>query len=494
MAIGRRSTLGRRAVLRGIGGAAVALPFLEIMGDSSAHADPMTLPKRYVVCFGGHSLGCDGDPTYLFDPGQNGALPDALSPLAPVQGDVSVVTGMAIPASPQGSTAPAGGRTFFFHGSEASPLLSGVRCQSTAAFPGEPVYGPTSDQIVATAIGGATPFPSLQVRVQAIMYIAMGGTYIDVMSWGASSGGAIVPLAPQASPRGLFDALFSNFQSQMATPEEQQQKAFLLRSRLSVLDLVRDSTQRLVARLGGADQRRLQQHLDEIRDLEKQLAAPPPAQTGGCTAPADPGPDPPLGGTSSGRAYDSTDVNMGYSDEDSRARSMCDLVHMALVCDLTRVVSLMFTDFHCGMNMFVPLGSNPRFGMDLHSLTHVEGDPSGLLAGIRWHMKHFGYLVGKMKGTPEGSGTLLDQSALVYLCEGGHGIGGVNSQSSASYTPHSTDNMGCLIAGHAGGLNSPAKQVAATGSHPAQALLTAMNAVGVDASALGEVTGTIPGL
>src|SRR3954471_23766399 len=87
----------RRAMLRGMGGAAITLPALEIMLDrhGTSFAQSMPIPKRYIVCFGGQSLGGDGDPLHNdYVPNKVGAgydLKSALAPLAPVQADVSVV-------------------------------------------------------------------------------------------------------------------------------------------------------------------------------------------------------------------------------------------------------------------------------------------------------------------------------------------------------------------------------------------------------------------
>ena len=108
----------RRAMLRGTGGAAITLPALEIMFDRhrKSYAQAMTIPKRYVVCFGGQSLGGDGDPLHNdYVPNTVGAnydLKSALAPLAPVQADVSVVSG--IPSRPRTaapSRRPAGATT-----------------------------------------------------------------------------------------------------------------------------------------------------------------------------------------------------------------------------------------------------------------------------------------------------------------------------------------------------------------------------------------------
>src|SRR6185503_9577165 len=92
----------RRAMLRGVGGAAISLPALDIMFDrgGTAHAQATAIPKRYIVCFGGQSLGGDDDPLHNdYVPktvGRDYDLKSALAPLAPVQGEVSVVSGLSI--------------------------------------------------------------------------------------------------------------------------------------------------------------------------------------------------------------------------------------------------------------------------------------------------------------------------------------------------------------------------------------------------------------
>src|SRR5438874_13114773 len=123
----------RRTLLRGAGGAAITLPVLEIMLDrhGGAYAAGTAIPKRYLVCFGGTSLGGDGDPLHNdYVPstvGPNYDLKSALAPLVSVKGEVSVVSGLSIPTA-NGGAVPAAGRRDDFHVSSLSPLLSGVRC------------------------------------------------------------------------------------------------------------------------------------------------------------------------------------------------------------------------------------------------------------------------------------------------------------------------------------------------------------------------------
>jgi hypothetical protein len=142
--------------------------------------------------------------------------------------------------------------------------------------------------------------------------------------------------------------------------------------------------------------------------------------------------------------------------------------------------------FQSHLNMYQLTGHK----CDLHEIGH-GGDPNskgtlGVSKGIAWHMKHFAYLLGKLRDTSEAGGSLLDNCALVFLHEGGHGLDTATGKANSS---HSTENMACLIAGRAGGLKG-GQHVVAAGKHPANVLITAMNAVGVSGN-LGEVTGAI---
>jgi hypothetical protein len=485
----------RRTFLRGAGGVAIALPALDVMFDrhGEAYAQGQVIPKRYLVCFGGQSLGGDGDPLHDdYVPktiGRNYDLKSALAPLAPVQDEVSVVSGLSIPTA-NGGAVPAAGRRDDFHVSSLSPLLAGVRSPDNTSS-----GGPTSDQLVAAAIAGDTRFKSLVYRIQVGWYLGVSAPYgRDMISYKANpSGGAPLPIVPVFSPRDAYNTLFSTF-TPPSTTAEQARQDFLLRSRKSVLDLVNGKLQKLAANpaLGKADQQRLTQHGDEIRTLEKQISALPPVTMGGvCAKLPDPGADSTPGGAQGVDANgDNTyGTNLGYSNEEERAKIFSDLMYMAFACDMTRVGSLQYTMFQSHMNVYALCGAH----CDLHELGH-NGDPviRGTMAVskmIAWHMKHFAYLIGKLRDTKEGAGTLLDSTVAVMLHEGGHGLDTATGKTNST---HSTENMAALIAGRAGGLK-PGKHVVATGKYPANVLISAMKAVGMPEK-LGEVSGAIPDL
>jgi hypothetical protein len=212
--------------------------------------------------------------------------------------------------------------------------------------------------------------------------------------------------------------------------------------------------------------------------------------------PAAPGQDPSIGGDNAGSGSDQIGTNTGYSGETERARLLADLIHMAFVCDLTRVATLQLTTFQSHMNVFQitsALGTPIR--ADLHEVGHNgDADNRGQLAVslcLKWHISHYAYLVEKLKNTPEGAGNVLDNSVLVFLPEAGHGTQ-LNDASSPNAT-HSVEKMIALIAGRAGGLR-PGQHIDTNGQHPARALISAMQAAGYTGEALGEVSGNIGAL
>ena len=288
---------------------------------------------------------------------------------------------------------------------------------------------------------------------------------------------------PTVSPRLAYDALFTGFVP--PDPAEAAAAAFELRKRKSVLDLVDRSMDGMVSTLGSADKQRLEKHLEEIRSLETRLDAIPPDQTGECGLLRDPGDDPPLGGEPSNPGH--YDVNLGYSDEDERLSLLVDFMHMAFTCDLTRVGALMMTMWQSFMNV-EPISGHLWSQHEVHH----QSVPNDLTDVVAWHMDHFGRLVGKLRDTAEGDGSLLDNCAVVFFNEGGHGYG---YEGGSQYSSHSTDNMVAFIAGGAGGLKRGHHVVAPAGlDHPVNVIISAMNAAGAPVTSHGEVNGIIPNL
>jgi hypothetical protein len=452
----------------------VALPALESL-HRTAHAGGTGVPQRYLVAFGGISIGRDGTDNVAPDivgPGYD--VKAGIAPLGDfgVQDDVSVVSGLLTPwgTAMDGSDVPPAGRLPMMHNSCYVPLYCGVRPQGF-----EKVRGPSSDQIVGAAIGTGTNVPTMAYRVQAVY--GGGDPSEAAMSYRVGASGAIEPVTPKTSPELVFGELFSGF-APGDDPDAVAAAEYAKRRRLSVLDLVRDSTQRLVARVSAADRLRIEQHLDYVRELEQRVETITPGAGGeGCHVPAEPV-DPELSDT-------------GYSDEDTRAELLVELVALAFICDISRAGSLMFTTPQCGLHL------QPFTGTDktLHDIGHSSDDPGQpgqrlqqMTDAIAWHVRHFARLVSLLRDAPESDGrSVLDHSALVLVFEGGHGFDPMGGGE-----VHSTENMSALIAGRAGGL-APGRHVVTNEAHPSSVILSAMHAVGVQGD-FGEVTEDLPEL
>ncbi|NUO54968.1 MAG: DUF1552 domain-containing protein [Polyangiaceae bacterium] len=480
----------RRRFLRGLGGVGLALPFLEIFAPKRAGAAPGDKPNRYVFAFGGASIGMDGGERST--PPQEGPInatntSRAVQPLIDlgVNDVTSVVSGLLIP---WGATPPAGGRAIGFHASSTCPLASGMR---SIGEDDEGLAGPTSDWIVSDTIAADIANKVLTYRVQAAFYRGSNGTdgQRGLLS-ARMNGGQLEEVPPTSSPKVAFESITTGFIP--PDPGEAEAAKRLLERRKSVIDLVRGDTEKLVPRLGAADKIRLERHLDEFRALEMRLNAITPPASASCMMPEHPGDDSPIGGPvengeqGSGGGYDST---AAYSNEETRASVMVDLIHFAFACDLYRVANLMFTYSQCFLNM------NPIYGYpsDLHEISHYSmgGGQAGqdaLADCIGWHVKHWGTLMKKLRDTEDSDGTsILDSTSMILCFEGGIGY---DPEQDAQGSPHSTENMMVLIGGKAGGLHtSPGRHIRKDGEHPTKVINTAMRAVG-GPDQLGEVSGS----
>lgn len=500
--------LHRRTVLRGLGGVAVGLPFLEIMASSrGARAQPGAAPVRYAIVFAGQALGGDDweedasrvggvtmrETGHFIVPPETGAaysMTTPLLPLAALRDDFSLVSNLRIPysaTSTDGSAVPMGGAYRDFHGGGCSPLLSGTRSTS-ASFTAN---GITSDQVIANLHTGMTARDSLVYRAQPSWYLS-GSSYSgrEFISYRGDGD----PIDAFTSPRLAFMDLFGGFMPDDMGAAGRQD--FERRARQSVLDVILGKRDRLLSRVGSADRIRLERHFDEIRALEMRIAAIPPPATGQCHVTDDPGADDPIGGDNPGSGSDSIRSGTGYSNEQERSRVFADLIHMAFVCDLSRAATLQVTVFQSHMNVIdITTGMGTPVRADLHEVGHNgDVDNKGQLPVslcLQWHISHYAYLMQKLKDTPEGDGNVLDNSVLVFMPEAGHGTQ-LNDASSPNAT-HSVERMVLLVGGRGGGL-MPGRHIDSGGAHPAQALVSAMQAAGYAGDRFGDVTGTVSSL
>jgi len=341
----------------------------------------------------------------------------ALADLTDLLGDFSIVSGLQIPSKGlDGYTStPTAGKVEATHDNTLSPLLAGRATQR--GYYG--ANGPTSDYLVAAQIAGTTPYKQLVYRVQLDEF---NGHYAEI-----SYSAANKPVNNSVGdPAVAFQSLFGNFVPPSATPDPALARKNARRR--SVLDAVMKGATDLSGRLGAADRQRLSDHLDQVRSLEARIAQLSDGNSGAgaqCTKPAAPGSF--VKGTS-------------YNDEIKRGEVLVDLITMAFACDLTRVASLL-------ISFSMPMFTLPQHREDIHEESH-GGSRNDFTASQRWHVSLFGRLLRNLKALKEGTGTVLDNTAVVFALEAGHGR---DSQIGPNYalSAHSTDNMIMLVGGGA---------------------------------------------
>jgi hypothetical protein len=496
----RSFSLSRRALLKGVGGSALALPLMEAMFEKSTYAQVANAPKRFVFVYCGiPPVGEELDkktgkpPQFMLPDGPGplaAALKTALEPLdmLGLKQDTTVISSMRIPRTGSGN-----GRRFGssgFHYETMGPLVSGMSHVNDNY--SRMALGPSADWVVADKIGAATRLPSLTYCVQSAEHT--NGYTLDYVSWKPSKGGGLPTLRndPTVSPKVAFDQLFANFKPPVAGGPPPAVDPSQL-ERKDILDRVQKAYARLQPQLGTADRARLDAHIENVKTLELRvvagLTAPAPMSGGLCKVPAQPGADP-------GAAA-------GYANEDLRASNFVDLIHMAFACDLSRVVSLELTSSMSGIVLPSSLGITYRNwdgsalkAPPLHEATHGQGNNLSVAECIRWHIKHVAALAKKLKDTPDSTGTMLDNTVIVFVMEAG--LGNSRMEGSAlvgERPPHTSEGMCAVVVGGKSLGMQLGQHIVATDQHPASVSLSAMRAVaGSTIASLGEIKDEINGL
>jgi len=420
--------LGRRTFLRGLTaglGATVGLPLLEAMLDAhgTAMANGEPLPLRLGTFFWGNGIVPGNWTPQGVGPGW--APSPNLQPLhdAGVVPDVAVLSGFNHDSN-VGCHNP--GRALMLSGSWDGTPFDGAAGTSSAT-------RPSVDQLAADVLGQGTTFPSVEL---AVSRAGFGSEDTFSCSW---RDGSLLPA--ETSPRALFDRLFLGFE-----PDDSLRQA-----RLSVLDSVLGDAEELRGRLGAADKVRLEAHLESLRALEVRVDAEPPI----CAVPSAPlDPD-----------------ETGGEALMARTELFAELLAMALVCDLTRVFSIRFTQ-SVGDTVFADIGalegshtlSHSNYAMHSNTVTHT--------------IACFAALVRRFADQVEGEGRLLDRCALMAvsdLCDG---------------SVHTVADVPILVAGQAGGaLQTGFHHREAMGARASTVPFTLLRAVGVPDVTFGEGVG-----
>lgn len=445
-----RSRLSRRGFLTGLGGLALSLPLMEALPSplrwvGAAHAGE-GIPKRFVIFWTPN--GTVPDAWHPTGTETNFTLSRILEPLAPVKKDILVIDGLDALSAYNGPGDA--------HQRATGQCLTGTELQE-GAFQGASgrsagwANGISIDQAIANHIGQETRFRSLELGV----YVSGANVNSRISYTGPAQ-----PLPPENDPSAVFNRLFST------TPQTPTQELERIARRRSVLDSVSQRYKALLPRVSGADRIKLEAHLASIREIEQRLDA----GTGRvCAPPGKPG------------VMDPKEID----NVPALGKLQMDLLVAALSCDLTRVASLMW--MNSATDKTYPwLGVHEAH----HELAHA-GDSDlhakeSLTKIYRWYAEQFAYLVAKLGSVPEGNGTLLDHTLVLWVSEHSKG----NS--------HDRRQLPYVAAGRAGGQVRSGRLLKLNGEVPHNNLWTScLNLFGVEAQTFGNpayCTGPLSGL
>lgn len=380
----RRKHMSRRSVLRGAGGIAVALPFLESMHTAKAGGAAPIL--RYLQFM--HVEGTLVDEWAPSGPANAMVLSQILSPLESRKADIVVVSGLSNPA---GAEYGENG-----HISNGHSIFTCARNTGNGAMP----EGPSIDQVIADRLAAPTPHRSLQFGI--------GGGGLG--EYEAIYAGPADPVPVDSEPAAIFTSLFSDVDVDPDLPLTTIQR--LHARRQSVLDNVVDGLDRLQTKVSAADRITLENHADKIRQLEMQLGNEGEAGVG-CTQPMLEYPE----------GYDQNQWGSAWdaSFDDASSRMLIDLMVMALACDLTRVGSLQYTNYDGPTFPWLGLAiPGPYTGW--HAMVHDipnMADKSIPRTVFTWYMGELAYLIDQLAAMPDQDGTLLDNMLLFSTAEMG---------------------------------------------------------------------------
>jgi Protein of unknown function (DUF1552) len=439
-----RSVPGRWALPRRtfLGGAAalVGLPILELMEPGMRKAQAAgAAPARRLVFFG-FPAGVNTAAWAVQGTGASYTLSSTLSPLAPLKGDVSVLTGVNNnPANgPRGHTCGIGA----FLTCKRIPMTDPAVTESISV-----------DQVAANALGPMTRLPSIELSTHVLHEVPNAETgfspaYKNVVSWTDPKTSLPFETVPQAA----FDRLFAGLDSTASAADAAKRAKY----RQSVLDSVAADVTAIQARAGAADLVKMDQYLNSLRELEKQIQANPGTAggAGSCT----PGTRPVAGTPKDIRAH---------------VTQMLDIMVLAMQCDVTRVLTFYYENTVTSI-VHDFLGVN----VDYHgSVTHHGNDPTKLAQYAtvnQWVVSQLAYLLTKMKAIQEPDGTLLDNSAVFFSSEITDG------------NLHNHSNLPIVLAGKGGGAFHPGRAIAFQNAAIANLFIALLGTVGVNVSKFGD--------
>ncbi len=442
-----KKALSRRTVLRGMG-MALALPYLDAMVPALSAVSGKR-PQRYGFFYMPNGVSMNHTGVDYWKPktvGRNFEFSTILKPLEPFRDQMTVISGL------HHRSAESLGDGNGDHTRSTGTWLTGTHIKRTEG--SDLRAGISADQVIAAKIGQETSVPSLEMAILPDGLMNGGCdtgyscAYGTTLSWSSPS----TPLPTQTSPRLVFEQLFGD-----GGPASQQRLA--LRTKNSILDSATAEMARFQAKLGASDKAVVSDYLDVLREVERRIQRAEQNQA-----------ESPL--------PEYTRPGIGVPDRfDDHVKLMFDLTCLAYQADVTRVTTFMYGGEQRA-RMYPEMG----FTENHHSMSHHGNNPDNMARYAKlctWEAQLFGYLLEKMKATPDGDGNLLDHSLLMF----GGGMSDANI--------HSHIDLPTAILGGAGGFKGNRHVVTPMGTPLSNLLLTIVNNAGVPLDDFGDSTGAL---
>ncbi|MCW5981591.1 MAG: DUF1552 domain-containing protein [Bryobacteraceae bacterium] len=444
-----RKYLPRRTFLRGLG-TSIALPMLDAMFPAfgAPARTAVAAPCRMVFAYVPNGVVMED-----WTPDGEGAafeLKSIMEPMAPLRDRTLVFSGLTHNGGRALGDGPGD------HARAAASYLTGAHPKKTAG--ADIRNGASVDQVAAQALGRKTPLASLELscedgRQAGNCDSGYSCAYSNNLSWISET----TPAPPVVNPRVVFERLFGTDDAAGDPVARARQR----RRRKSILDFVTDDTRQLQNGLGPSDRRKLDEYLSAVRAIEKQIEI---AETQ--TGDFEPDVEKPAG------------IPLLYGDH---VKLMLDLTAVAMQGDMTRIVTFMFAR-EGSNNTYREVGVSEAH----HGLTHHMGDEEKIrkISAInRYHMELFAGFAQKLASTPDGDGTLLDHSMVVY----GSGIADGNR--------HTHHDLPVLMVGGGGhGVKTGRHARYPTETPMTNLYLSMLVRMGLDPDSLGDSTGKLEGL
>jgi len=448
--------LSRRTVLRGMG-VSLGLPFLDSMVPAQTPirktaAAPLTRLACIEMVHGAAGSAADGIVKHYWSPvkeGRDFEFTPTLSTLEPFREYLTIVSDTDL-NNARALALPEEGAD---HTRSSSVYLTASHPKQTE---GSDIHcGTSMDQIYAAAHGQDTPLPSIQLAIEDVGSLngacgyGYSCVYANTISWATPT----QPLPMEIDPRVAFERLFGDG----GTAQERLARR---QADHSVLDAITTEVARLKKGLDPSDARRLNDYLDDVREIERRIQKIEEYNRSG-----------------QARALPQAPIGVPDSFED-HVRLMFDLQALAFMANVTRVSA-----FKMGRDVSSRVYPESGVKTPFHALSHHGENPEKVAEFSklnRYHVSMVPYFLNKLKSTPDGDGNLLDHSIVMY----GSPMGDSNV--------HEHKRLPLFIAGHGNGtLQGNLHLRCPQGTPMANVLLTLLHKLGVKQEKIGDSTGEV---